>query len=204
MESIGGGGGGGSIPKPQTASSRRLGRSSSSASRAGAGAFAYDGMRTAPLFSPANFARSLRKAASFGNKKASAGDVDAAAPPLRRALSSKDQNTVHAAEAGTVMLSPRRSVPEPSVDAATRRRRSTGGTSLEEASGRGSSAGALRETMARKTKEGAEKEEAGHQARVLAARLLQWRFANARMEKAVARATSAAEVSHRRACGTCI
>lgn len=197
MESIGGGGG--SIPRPQTASSRRLGRSTSSASRAGAGAFAYDGMHTAPLFSSANFARSLRKATSFGHKKASAGDVEAAAPPPRRALSSKDQNTVHAADAGAVMLSPRRSLPEPGVAARqvpwepTRRRRSTGGTSPEEASGRGSPAGALRETIARKMKEGPEKEEAVHRARVLGARLLQWRFANARMEKAVARATSAAE-----------
>ncbi|CAM0956239.1 unnamed protein product [Alopecurus aequalis] len=199
MESIGGGSGGGSIPRPLTASSRRLGRSTSSSSRAGAGAFAYDGMRTAPLFSSANFARSLRKAASFSHKKASAGDVDAAAPPLRRALSSKDQNTVHAADAGAEMLSPRRLLPEPGVAARqvpwepSRRRRSTGGTSPEEASGRASSAGALREAMARKTKEGPEKEEAAHQARVLVARLLQWRFANARMEKAVARATSAAE-----------
>ncbi|KAM0877697.1 hypothetical protein ACQ4PT_035331 [Festuca glaucescens] len=196
MESVGGGG---SIPRAQTASSRRLGRSTSLASRAGAGAFAYDGMRTAPLFSSANFARSLRKVASFGHKKASAGDADAAAPPPRRALSSKDQNTVHAADAGAVMLSPRRSLAEPGVAARqvlwepTRRRRSTVGTSPEEASGKGSSAGALRETMARKTKEGPEKEEAAHRARVLSARLLQWRFANARMEMAVARATSAAE-----------
>lgn len=197
MESIGGGG---SIPRPQTSSSRRLGRSTSSASRAGAGAFAYDGMRTAPLFSSANFARSLRKAASFGNKKGSAGDVDAAAPRPRRALSSKDQNTVHAADAGAaVLLSPRRSLPEPGVAAKqvpsdpSRRRRSTGGTSPEQTSGKGPLTGALRETMARKMKEGPEKEEAAHRARVLAGRLLQWRFANARMEKAVARATSAAE-----------
>uniref|UniRef100_A0ACD5TMH4 Uncharacterized protein n=1 Tax=Avena sativa TaxID=4498 RepID=A0ACD5TMH4_AVESA len=198
MESIGGGGGG-SIPRPQTSSSRRLGRSTSSASRAGAGAFAYDGMRTAPLFSSANFARSLRKAASFSNKKTSAGDVDAAAPRPRRALSSKDQNTVHAADTGAVLLSPRRSLPEPGVAAKqvptdpSRRRRSTGGTSPEAASGKGPLTGALKETMARKMKEGPEKEEAAHRARVLAGRLLQWRFANARMEKAVARATSAAE-----------
>jgi hypothetical protein len=164
-------------------------------------------MRTAPLFSSANFARSLRKAASFGHKKASEGDVDAAAPPLRRALSSKDQNTVHAADAGAVLFSPRRSLPEPGVATRqvkvplepTRLRRSTGGTSPEEASGRGSLAGAPRETMARKTKEGPEKEEAVHRARVLSARLIQWRFANARMEMAVARSTSAAEVSRRRA-----
>lgn len=186
MESVGGGG---SIPRAQAASSRRLGRSTSLASRAGAGAFAYDGMRTAPLFSSANFARSLRKAASLGHKKASAGDVDAAAPPPRRALSSKDQNTVHTADVGAVMLSPRRSLTEEP----TRRRRSTAGTSPEEASGKGSSTGALRETMARKIKEGLEKEEAAHRVRVLTARLLQWRFANARMEMAVARATSAAE-----------
>jgi hypothetical protein len=166
-------------------------------------------MRTAPLFSSANFARSLRKAASFGHKKASEGDVDAAAPPLRRALSSKDQNTVNAADAVAVTLSPRRSLPEPGVAARhvkvpyepSGRRRSTGGTSPEEPSGtgKGSSAGAPRETIARKTKEGPEKEETVHQARVLTARLLQWRFANARMEMAVARTTSAAEVSRRRA-----
>lgn len=189
---------GGSIPRPQTASARRLGRSSSSASRAGAGAFAYDGMRAAPLFSSANFARSLRKAASFGHKKPSAGDADAAAQPPRRALSSKDQNTVHGADAGAVTLSPRRSPPEPGVGARqgpwepTRRRRSTGGPSPDETPGNKVSASALRDMMMRK-REGSEKEETVHRARVLAARLLQWRFANARMEKAVARATSAAE-----------
>uniref|UniRef100_A0A0A9GH26 Uncharacterized protein n=1 Tax=Arundo donax TaxID=35708 RepID=A0A0A9GH26_ARUDO len=46
--------------------------------------------------------------------------------------------------------------------------------------------------MARR-KEEPEKEEAAHRARMLTARLLQWRFANARMEKAMARATAAAE-----------
>lgn len=190
---------GGSIPRPQTASARRLGRSSSSASRAGAGAFAYDGMRAAPLFSSANFARSLRKAASFGHKKKpSAGDADAAAQPPRRALSSKDQNTVHGADAGAVTLSPRRSPPESGVGARqgpwepTRRRRSTGGASPDETPGNKVSAGALRDMMMRK-REGSEKEETVHRARVLATRLLQWRFANARMEKAVARTTSAAE-----------
>ena len=190
---------GGSIPRPQTASARRLGRSSSSASRAGAGAFAYDGMRAAPLFSSANFARSLRKAASFGHKKKpSAGDADAAAQPPRRALSSKDQNTVHGADAGQVTLSPRRSPPEPSVGARqgpwepTRRRRSTGGASPDETPANKVSASALRDMMAPK-REGSEKEETMHRARVLATRLLQWRFANARMEKAAARATSAAE-----------
>ncbi|KAE8796752.1 putative DUF566 domain containing family protein [Hordeum vulgare] len=192
---------GGSIPRPQTASARRLGRSSSTASRAGAGAFAYDGMRAAPLFSSANFARSLRKAASFGHKKKpSAGDADAAAQPPRRALSSKDQNTVHGVDAGAVTLSPRRSPPEPGVGARqgpcwepTRRRRSTGGASSpDESPGNKVSAGALRDVVMRK-REGSEKEEAVHRARVLATRLLQWRFANARMEKAVARATSAAQ-----------
>ncbi|KAF6995347.1 hypothetical protein CFC21_011865 [Triticum aestivum] len=190
---------GGSIPRPQTASARRLGRSSSSASRAGAGAFAYDGMRAAPLFSSANFARSLRKAASFGHKKKpSPGDADAAAQPPRRALSSKDQNTVHGADAGAVTLSPLRSPPQPGVGARqgpwepTRRRRSTGGASPDETPADKVSAGALRDMMARK-REGSEKEETVHRARVLATRLLQWRFANARMEKAVARATSAAE-----------
>ncbi|KAF6984145.1 hypothetical protein CFC21_002191 [Triticum aestivum] len=190
---------GGSIPRPQTASARRLGRSSSSASRAGAGAFAYDGMRAAPLFSSANFARSLRKAASFGHKKKpSAGDADAAAQPPRRALSSKDQNTVHGADAGAVTLSPRRSPPQPGVGARqgpwepARRRRSTGGASPDETPADKVSAGALRDMMMRK-REGSEKEETVHRARVLATRLLQWRFANARMEKAAARATSAAE-----------
>lgn len=59
-------------------------------------------------------------------------------------------------------------------------------------------AGALRETVAprRKQEPEPEKEEAAHRARMLTARLLQWRFANARLEKAVGRATSAAEVSH--------
>ncbi|KAM3409669.1 hypothetical protein ACQJBY_002132 [Aegilops geniculata] len=190
---------GGSIPRPQTASARRLGRSSSSASRAGAGAFAYDGMRAAPLFSSANFARSLRKATSFGHKKKpSAGDADAAAQPPRRALSSKDQNTVHGADAGAVTLSPRRSPPQPGVGARqgpwepTRRRRSTGGASPDETPADKVSASALRDMMMRK-REGSDKEETVHRARVLATRLLQWRFANARMEKAAARATSAAE-----------
>jgi len=50
--------------------------------------------------------------------------------------------------------------------------------------------------MAPRRQEEPEKEEAAHRARMLTARLLQWRFANARMEKAMARATSAAEVSH--------
>lgn len=51
------------------------------------------------------------------------------------------------------------------------------------------------ETVAprRKQEPEPEKEEAAHRARMLTARLLQWRFANARLEKAVARATSAAE-----------
>ncbi|VAH06153.1 unnamed protein product [Triticum turgidum subsp. durum] len=156
-------------------------------------------MRAAPLFSSANFARSLRKAASFGHKKKpSAGDADAAAQPPRRALSSKDQNTVHGADAGAVTLSPRRSPPQPGVGARqgpwepARRRRSTGGASPDETPADKVSAGALRDMMMRK-REGSEKEETVHRARVLATRLLQWRFANARMEKAAARATSAAE-----------
>lgn len=194
---------GGGTPRPQPVSSRRLGRVQSAASRAGAGAFLYDGMRSAPIFSSATFARSLRKAASFGsshNKKPSviAGDV---APP-RRALSSKDQNT----DAAAVTLSPRRSLPEPGRQGncwePTRRRgRSTGASSTSPeyaAAGRGSLAGALRETpaaAARKIKEAptGEKEEDAHRARVLATRLLQWRFANARLEVAVSRATSSAE-----------
>lgn len=192
---------GGGTPRPLTAASPRcLARSPSAASRAGAGAFVYDGMRSAPLFSSTNFARSLRKAASFSYRKPSADD---AAPP-RRALSSKE-NTFHSDVLGpdAALASLRRSLPEPGVVSRgpwepARRRRSTGGSS--EDAGRGS--GVLREMMTRK-KEEPEREEAAHRARVLTARLLQWRFANARMEKAVARATSLAEVSsacmHRRA-----
>ncbi|XP_062200194.1 QWRF motif-containing protein 7-like isoform X2 [Phragmites australis] len=175
----------GGAPRPRTsASSRRP--CAAEASRAGSGAFVYDGMRATPLStSTANFTRSLRKGASFAQKKPlPSADV----PPLR---SSKENNS---AGEDALLAPPRRSMPEPGVDArglwepSPRRRRSTGS---EDAAGRGSS-GALREMMARR-KEEPEKEEAAHRARVLTARLLQWRFANARMEKAMARATSAAE-----------
>ncbi|KAL5232546.1 hypothetical protein ABZP36_031322 [Zizania latifolia] len=196
MESNGGGGG---TPCPLTASSRSLlSRSASStASRAGAGAFVYDGMRPAPLFSSTNFARSLRKAASFGySKKQSADGAAVVAVPPRRALSSKE-NTAYGVNAA--LPSPRRpSLPEVGAAAArgpwepARRRRSTTGASLPEDTCSRSGSAVLREMMTRK-KEEPEKEESAHRARVLTARLLQWRFANARMEKAMARATSAAE-----------
>nr|AAX95213.1 hypothetical protein LOC_Os11g08740 [Oryza sativa Japonica Group]ABA91893.1 hypothetical protein LOC_Os11g08740 [Oryza sativa Japonica Group] len=52
----------------------------------------------------------------------------------------------------------------------------------------------LRDMMTWK-KEEPEKEEAAHRARMLTARLFQWRFANARMEKAMARAAITAESS---------
>ncbi|KAF2914757.1 hypothetical protein DAI22_10g186800 [Oryza sativa Japonica Group] len=189
MESNGVGGG---AARPLTASRRLLARSASTtASRAGgAGAFVYDGMRPAPLFSSTNFARSLRKAASFGGggkKQYSADDdgavaVKAAAPP-RRALSSKE-NTVH--ELGTAAA---RGPWEP---ARRPRRSSSGGSSSPENAGSTRGSAVLRDMMTRR-KEEPEKEEAAHRARMLAARLLQWRFANARMEKAMARATAAAE-----------
>ncbi|KAF0928674.1 hypothetical protein E2562_006101 [Oryza meyeriana var. granulata] len=201
MESNGVAGGG--TPRPLTASSSRrlLARSASTtASRAGAGAFVYDGMRPAPLFSSTNFARSLRKAASFGdNKKHSADDgaVATKAPP-RRALSSKE-NTVYGVDAAALPSPARRSVPELVGAAAARgpweparRRRSTGVSPSPEDIGSTRGSAVLRDMMTRK-KEEPEKEEAAHRARMLTARLLQWRFANARMEKAMARATSAAE-----------
>uniref|UniRef100_A0A0E0F0V4 Uncharacterized protein n=1 Tax=Oryza meridionalis TaxID=40149 RepID=A0A0E0F0V4_9ORYZ len=189
MESNGGGGG---AARPLTASRRLLARSASTtASRAGgAGAFVYDGMRPAPLFSSTNFARSLRKAASFGGggKKQYSADDDGAvavkaAPPPRRALSSKE-NTVH--ELGTAAA---RGPWEP---ARRPRRSSSGGSSSPENAGSTRGSAVLRDMMTRR-KEEPEKEEAAHRARMLAARLLQWRFANARMEKAMARATAAAE-----------
>ncbi|KAG8083833.1 hypothetical protein GUJ93_ZPchr0010g8180 [Zizania palustris] len=191
MESNGGGGGN---PCPLTASSRSLlARSASStASGAGAGAFVYDGMRPAPLFSSTNFARSLRRAASFAySKKQSADGAAVLAVPPRRALSSMEN---------TALPSPRRpSLPEVGAAAAAtmaaargswepaRRRRSTTGASSPEDTGSRSGSTVLREMMTRK------KEESAHRARLLTVRLLQWRFANARMEKAMARATSAAE-----------
>uniref|UniRef100_A0A0E0MAK3 Uncharacterized protein n=1 Tax=Oryza punctata TaxID=4537 RepID=A0A0E0MAK3_ORYPU len=184
MESNGGGGGGAARPLTASSASRRLlARSASTtASRAGAGAFVYDGMRPAPLFSSTNFARSLRKAASFGDGKkqysADDGAVAVKAPP-RRALSSKENTLVGAAAA--------RGPWEPA-----RRRRSSGGSSSPENAGSTRGSAVLRDMMTRK-KEEPEKEEAAHRARMLTARLLQWRFANARMEKAMARATAAAE-----------
>lgn len=203
MESYGGGG----ISRPRTsASSRRPCTAGAAASRAGSGAFAYDGMRATPLstFTP-NFTRSLRKAASFAHKKP---PPSADAPPPRRSLSSKENSSSAAGAASTealLKMSPHRSMPEPGAAAArgpweptTRRRRSTGTAVDDAGAGKGPSAssGALREIMAPRRKEEPEKEEAAHRARMLTARLLQWRFANARMEKAMARATSAAEVSH--------
>uniref|UniRef100_A0A0E0MAK5 Uncharacterized protein n=1 Tax=Oryza punctata TaxID=4537 RepID=A0A0E0MAK5_ORYPU len=204
MESNGGGGGGAARPLTASSASRRLlARSASTtASRAGAGAFVYDGMRPAPLFSSTNFARSLRKAASFGDGKkqysADDGAVAVKAPP-RRALSSKE-NTVYDAATALPSSSPaRRSVPELVGAAAARgpweparRRRSSGGSSSPENAGSTRGSAVLRDMMTRK-KEEPEKEEAAHRARMLTARLLQWRFANARMEKAMARATAAAE-----------
>ncbi|CAN6305913.1 unnamed protein product [Urochloa humidicola] len=180
-----------------TRSSRRP-CTAATASRAGSGAFVYDGMRATPLStSAANFTRSLRKAASFAHKKPSSSD-DAPPPPPRRSLSSKENSAGGAA--ALLMMSPRRSMPEPGAAAARgpwepsarRMRRSAAGT-VTAANDAGAAGSALREMMAPRSKEEPEKEEAAHQARMLAARLLQWRFANARMEKAMARATSAAE-----------
>jgi hypothetical protein len=71
-------------------------------------------------------------------------------------------------------------------------------TTDDAGAGKGAS-GALREMMVPRRKEEPEKEEAAHRVRMLTTRLLQWRFANARMEKAMARATSAAEVRHQHA-----
>ncbi|OEL15436.1 hypothetical protein BAE44_0023546 [Dichanthelium oligosanthes] len=191
----------GRTPRPRSlsASSRRP-CTAATASRAGSGAFVYDGMRAMPLStSAANFTRSLRKAASFAHEKP---PPSADAPPPRHTLSSKE-NSSGAGAASTdavLMSSPRRSMPEPGAAARgpwepTRRRRSTTVTTDDHAgAGKGSSSsGALREMMAPRRKEEPEKEEAAHRVRMLTARLLQWRFANARMEKAMARATSAAE-----------
>ncbi|CAN6324606.1 unnamed protein product [Urochloa humidicola] len=178
-----------------TRSSRRP-CTAATASRAGSGAFVYDGMRATPLStSAANFTRSLRKAASFGHnhKKPPPPSADAPPPP-RRSLSSKENSVSGGGAAALLMMSPRWSMPEPGAAAArgpwepaARRTRRSAGTAADDAGS------AVREMMAPRRKEETEKEEAAHQARMLAARLLQWRFANARMEKAMARATSAAE-----------
>ena len=186
---------GGSSRRPSTAAT---------ASRAGSGAFVYDGMRAMPLStSAANFTRSLRKAASFAHKKPPPStDV----PPPRRTLSSKENSGSAGAapttDAHALLMQPRRSMPGPGAAARgpwepPRRRRSSNstGTTTDDAGAGKWSAGALREVMAPRRKEEPEKEEAAHRARMLTARLLQWRFANARMERAMARATSAAEVS---------
>ncbi|KAJ1296317.1 hypothetical protein BS78_01G290900 [Paspalum vaginatum] len=152
------------------------------ASRAGSGAFLYDGMRATPLStSTANFTRSLRKAASFGQYKKPPPRADPPPPP-RRSLSSKENRSSSA-------------TPEPGAAARgpwepARRRRSAVTTTDDAAS---AGRGALREIIAPRRREEPEKEEAAHRARMLTARLLQWRFANARMEKAMARATSAAQ-----------
>ncbi|KAG2539441.1 QWRF motif-containing protein 7-like isoform X1 [Panicum virgatum] len=184
---------GGSSRRPSTAAT---------ASRASSGAFVYDGMRAMPLStSAANFTRSLRKAASFAHKKPPPStDV----PPPRRTLSSKENSgSARAApttDAHALLMQPRRSMPGPGAAARgpwepPRRRRSSNstGTTTDDAGAGKWSAGALREVMAPRRKEEPEKEEAAHRARMLTARLLQWRFANARMERAMARATSAAE-----------
>ncbi|XP_047079804.1 QWRF motif-containing protein 7-like [Lolium rigidum] len=129
--------------------------------------------RAAPAFSTANFVRSLRKAASFGYTKTGAAGVVDAVGTTRR----------HGANAA-VTSSPCRSSPQPGY--ATRRRRSTG---EPEDVGRRSVVPRKMATTTRSSRE----EDAAHRARVLAARLLQWRFTNARLEKAMARATSAAQ-----------
>ncbi|KAL6906416.1 hypothetical protein ACP4OV_004017 [Aristida adscensionis] len=185
MESHGGAG----TPRPRTSACSR--RACAAPSRAGSGAFVYDGMRATPLStSTTNFTRSLRKAgAASAHKKPPPPPTGDGALPPRRTQSSKENSNAGAAEA-LLLASPRRSPPEPGAAARgpwkppVRPRRSTGSADA--------AAGALRDVMARR-KEEPEKEEAAHRARVLTGRLLQWRFANARMEKAMARATSAAE-----------
>ncbi|KAM0850802.1 hypothetical protein ACQ4PT_052843 [Festuca glaucescens] len=128
--------------------------------------------QAAPAFSTANFVRSLRKAASFGYRKTGAAGVVDAVGTTRR----------HGADAA-VMSSPCRSSPEPRY--ATRRRRSTG--EPEDVGRRSAVPGKMATTRSSR------EEDAAHRARVLTARLLQWRFTNARLEKAMARATSAAQ-----------
>uniref|UniRef100_A0ACD5ZK42 Uncharacterized protein n=1 Tax=Avena sativa TaxID=4498 RepID=A0ACD5ZK42_AVESA len=147
--------------------------------------------RAAPAaFSTVNFVRSLRKAASFGYRKVSAGvSADAAGTSTTRRYSSPDV---------AVMSPSGRSSPGPgfaasargACDPQTRRRRSAGGESGDV----GRRSGVPGETLTRRNKEDeARKEDAAHRARVLAARLLQWRFANARLEKAMSRAASRAQ-----------
>ncbi|KAL6642719.1 hypothetical protein ACP70R_020900 [Stipagrostis hirtigluma subsp. patula] len=194
MESYGGAG----TQRPRTSACSRRPRTAAAPSRAGSGAFVYDGMRATPLStSTANFTRSLRRAASSAHKKPPPSAHGAAARP-RRSLSCKENSSDDSSDT-TLLSSPRRSLPESGVASSrgpweppttTRRRRSTRSDDADAGARR--SAGALREMMARR-KEEPEKEEAAHRARVLTGRLLQWRFANARMEKAMARATAAAE-----------
>ncbi|KAF8728068.1 hypothetical protein HU200_018645 [Digitaria exilis] len=192
---------GGVSPRPRTSTSSRRPCMSATPSRAGSGAFVYDGMRAMPLStSAANFTRSLRKAASFAHKKP---PPSSDAPPPRRALSSKENTSSSNAGEASTMMSPRRSMPEPGAasrgpwEPTSRRRRSaSAAAATTDDAGAGKASGAaLREMLLSpaRRKEEAEKEEAAHTARMLTARLLQWRFANARMEKAMARATSAAE-----------
>uniref|UniRef100_A0ACD5ZEX3 Uncharacterized protein n=1 Tax=Avena sativa TaxID=4498 RepID=A0ACD5ZEX3_AVESA len=130
----------------------------------------------------ANFVRSLRKAASFGYSKASAGVVDAAGTTRRY----------------SAVTSPCRSSPGPGFaargarDPETRRRRSAG-ESGDVGRRPGGVPGTKMRTTRRDKEDEARKEDAAHRARVLTARLLQWRFANARLEKAMARAASGAQ-----------
>ncbi|XP_066387419.1 QWRF motif-containing protein 7-like isoform X1 [Miscanthus floridulus] len=195
MESYGGGGGGtrtsASSRRPCTSVPSQRPYTSAVASRAGSGAFAYDGMRATSLStSTANLTRSLRKAVSFAHNKPPPSSADG--PPPRRSLSSKE---IGAASTEALLMSPHRRSTCP-WEPTTRRRRSTGTVDVAGGAGKGSSSASgalLREIMAPRRKEEPEKEEAAHRARMLTARLLQWRFANARMEKAMARATSAAE-----------
>jgi hypothetical protein len=112
--------------------------------------------------------RSLRKAASFGYTKTGAAGVVDAVGTTRR----------HGADAAVMMSSPCRSSPQRGY--ATRRRRSTG---EPEDVGRRSVVVPRKMATTRSSRE----EDAAHRARVLAARLLQWRFTNARLEKAMAR-----------------
>ncbi|CAM0945575.1 unnamed protein product [Alopecurus aequalis] len=157
---------GGSTPRHPMAFPHCAARSPSSASR------------TAPAFSTANFVRSIRKAASFS--KGSAGVVEAVGTTQR----------------DVAVMSPCRSSPEPGFagrgascdDQRTRRRRSTG-----ESEDVGRRSGVPGKTMMTRNKDDARKEDAAHRARLVTARLLQWRFANARLEKTMARVTFAAQ-----------
>ncbi|CAM0945574.1 unnamed protein product [Alopecurus aequalis] len=171
---------GGSTPRHPMAFPHCAARSPSSASR------------TAPAFSTANFVRSIRKAASFS--KGSAGVVEAVGTTQR----------------DVAVMSPCRSSPEPGFagrgascdDQRTRRRRSTG-----ESEDVGRRSGVPGKTMMTRNKDDARKEDAAHRARLVTARLLQWRFANARLEKTMARVTFAAQrrcLSHRRPPAPCL